>query len=101
MRFNLRKTTTNSFIVIGYFSLYFFLLKGVSGGDIFLLFLFVCSIIIHFVVLLFFYHKSKVPLWKSIIGLLLGVIIAMGWFVLVDNQKKMKKPEVEIGINNK
>jgi hypothetical protein len=86
----------NTMIVLGYYFTYFFLLNGISGGDLFLLFLFGCSILFHFIVLLGLYHKDKKLLWQSTLGVLLGIFIVLSFHLLENKIKEHKKSKVEI-----
>lgn len=83
-------------ITILYFVLFMFLLWNVSGGDIFLLFLFGCFVIIHCVILVSIYFKRKQLLYKSLLGVLFGVIISLLIYKSIDVSKSHKEPQVEV-----
>ena len=83
-------------ITILYFVLFMFLLWDVSGGDIFLLFLFGCGVIVHCLILVGIYFKRKQLLYKPLLGVFFGIIISLLIYKSIDILKSNKEPQVEI-----
>lgn len=90
------KIITNATIEIVYFLVYLSLLWNISGGNIFLIFLFVCSVLLHVVVLVIIYYRNKKNRENSLFGVLIGIVVVAGVFCSVNYIKGLKKPSVEI-----
>ena len=96
MRLN-KNIWINILVLLSYYGLYLYLLNDVSGGDLFLLILFVVSVAIHLFVLLIIYYRKRAELGSSMLGLLIGIAIMIASFLFINKKKEMKRPEVEIG----
>ena len=91
-----KRLLLNLGITIIYFVSFTFLIWNVSGGDIIQLFMFGCCVVIHCVILLGMYFKRKQLLFKSLLGVFIGVIISLIIYKSIDALKSGKEPQVGV-----
>ncbi len=80
------------------FDIYFFLLLyltfGVSGGDIFLILATGFLMLLHVIIVLIVCFKDRSKLFKSLVGILLGLLLAFIVFEILEFQRSKIEPKV-------
>lgn len=90
-----KEAIVNFFIELSYFLGYLYLTWDTSGGDIFLWFIYVVTILIHLIIVVIVFFKRKQSLVHSLIGMGIALIISFLIFKVIEYSKTQIKPTIE------
>lgn len=88
----------NICIPVCYGLLFNWYFKGVSGGDLALMAIFLITFLIHFIILLIKHLKKKRDLILSICGMIIGLCISIGLFQYSAYKRSQIEPMIIYGV---
>lgn len=92
--------TINSCIVLCYFLTYLLLTWNTSGGDIFLIFIYLVTLFFHILTILIIFFKRKGKLWQALSGVGIAVVICFLVYKNIEYKKNQVKPKIEVSSQN-
>jgi len=90
----------NFCIVLCYFLAYLALTWNTSGGDIFLIFIYLVSLSIHLITIVIIFFKRKENLLQALSGIGIAVIICFLVYKTIEYKKSQIKPTIETSYSN-
>ena len=94
-----QKAINNFLIVISYFLVYLLLTWNISGGDIFLWFIFIITLLIHLIIVAVIFFKKPKSLLNCFGGIVMAVIVCFSIIKFIEHGKAQTKPTIETSQN--
>lgn len=85
---DMKAVVINMSAVVLYSFLYYFLLRGTSGGDILMIFLFLFSIFMHLCFIIAIRFRRPKALFQSMLGIFIGFLVCFFMFKAFENARE-------------